>query len=209
MKGCDYYSVFFKETPSIQKEISYTSTDIKKSESYYTINNGKKANEGEWKTWYPNSQLKSIEHYENDKREGKLTTYWENGTLKREDVFQNDSLVSGKCYNDSGVETAYYPYFVKPQFPGGEEEMFKYLKRKIHYPQSYDRIEGVVMSRFIITEKGEVVNVEVLNKSYENMQREVIRVLKRMPKWEPGKIDGIPVSAYYKLPVTFSVVPLK
>lgn len=206
---CDYYSLFSIEKGGVQKEVSYSPKDVKKSESYFTINNGEKSREGEWKTWYENGALKSIEHFKNDTREGALITYWENGKKKRSDLFKNDSLVSGQCFNNEGVDIAHYPYELKPQFPGGEEKLKRYLMKKIHYPQTLDRIEGMVLARFIVTETGKITAVETLNVSHDLMQQEVVRVIKRMPKWEPGKLDGVPVSAYYVLPVSFTIMPLE
>ena len=204
----DYYSIFSMEKGGAQKELSFTQKDVKKSESYFFIKEGEKLKEGEWKTWYENGQLKSVEHFKDDQREGALLTYWENGKKKRDDVFKNDSLITGQCFNNEGNVITYYNYEIKPQFPGGDEAMKKYLMKKIYYPQNIDRIEGVVLARFIVTETGKITAVETLNTSNEQMQNEVVRVIKRMPKWVPGKLDGVPVSAYYVLPVTFSTVPI-
>lgn len=202
---CDYYSLFSTEKGGLQKEIRFSKNDIKESEIYFIIEKGQRVNEGSWKTWYSNGQLESVDNFHKNVKEGAMNTFWGNGEKKREDIYKHGSLVSGNCYNNEGVGIAYFDYEIKPQFPGGEKELQRYLKGNIHYPQSnYRQQDAVVLARFIDSENGQIKDVEIVNKTNEMMQNEVRRVINKMPTWISGKEDGNPVSEYYLLHVSFS-----
>jgi len=92
-----------------------------------------------------------------------------------------------------------------PQFPGGEGELMKYLRDNIKYPPmaSEAGIQGKVVLRFVVGKNGEVTDVIIQRSLDPSCDKEAIRVVKSMPKWLPGKQNGVPVLVYYTLPVTF------
>ena len=95
---------------------------------------------------------------------------------------------------------------VKPEFPGGEKEMYKYLSR-IKYP-AYARdngISGRVSVRFVVNENGKVSHVEILKGIGAGCDEEAQRVISSMPAWKPGKKNGRAVKAYYTMPVFFKL----
>jgi protein TonB len=93
-------------------------------------------------------------------------------------------------------------------FPGGEKELMKWLSANIIYPMSaIDRgMEGQVILRFVVGPDGSVGNVEVIRRSLDSsLDQEAVRVVKKMPKWIPGKQNGNAVYVYYTLPVRFKL----
>lgn len=92
-----------------------------------------------------------------------------------------------------------------PEFPGGQEELFKYLGKSIKYPPMAKEagIQGVVYVSFVVNEKGEIKDVEVLRGIGGGCDDEAIRVVKAMPNWTPGKQRGKPVKVQYNLPIRF------
>lgn len=96
-----------------------------------------------------------------------------------------------------------------PTFPGGEQAMLKFIADSLNYPSSaYKRgIEGRVVVRFVIDETGEITDITLLRGIDEECDAEVIRVVERMPRWEPGKLNGIKVPVYFNLPITFRLNP--
>jgi len=92
-----------------------------------------------------------------------------------------------------------------PSFPGGEKALFNWLKDNITYPEQAkkEKIQGVVILRFVVTSDGSVEDVKVTKSLEPNCDREAIRVVKKMPKWIPGKQNGNPVYVYFNLPVRF------
>ena len=92
-----------------------------------------------------------------------------------------------------------------PQYPGGEREMIKFINNERQYPsQAYeDGIQGRVLCSFIILEDGSLSFVDVIRGVEKSLNDEAIRVIEKMPRWSPGKIDGTPVATYCILPIAF------
>ena len=100
------------------------------------------------------------------------------------------------------------PYvFVKemPSFPGGTEELMRYISEHIVYPEDalVNMIQGTVFLRFVVSRTGEVTRVEVTRSVDPLLDNEAVRVLSSLPRWKPGKQDGNPVPVWFALPVTF------
>ena len=93
-----------------------------------------------------------------------------------------------------------------PSFPGGEAELFKFLK-EIKYPRKArrNRIMGKVYVTFIINTEGHVVDAKILRGLGYGIDEEVLHVINKMPDWEPGKVNDRRVSVQYNLPVNFNL----
>ena len=141
-----------------------------------------------------------------------------------QDVLFNDKRVIGsvtvdygsddpdaKILNDkiTGSEPVEVTTFViVPQmhdFPGGEEELYKYLSRAVKYPREAleFNISGIVYTTFIINSLGEIKGIKILRGIGAGCDEEAIRVLREMPKWNPGKQNGRPVNVKLNLPIGF------
>lgn len=94
-----------------------------------------------------------------------------------------------------------------PQFPGGEEAMMKFLVENVKYPDSVKECpsSGTVIVTFIVETDGSLSNIKILRSVEESLDNEAIRVVKSMPKWEPGKQNGEKVRVNYNLPLRFSL----
>lgn len=92
-----------------------------------------------------------------------------------------------------------------PEFPGGLKGLNDYLVSETHYPDKAIKagINGTVYVKFIIDKTGKAVNYEILRSPSEIFNAEAIRVLDKMPRWKPGKQNGIPVPVVMTLPFTF------
>lgn len=90
-------------------------------------------------------------------------------------------------------------------FPGGEAALMKFLSNKVRYPEAAQQndIQGRVMVNFVIEKDGSVSQVKILKGVDKDLDREAMRVVKSMPKWQPGKNNGVAVRSYFNLPVTF------
>lgn len=101
-------------------------------------------------------------------------------------------------YDQSAVSEA-------PYFPGGEAAWLNYLQRMLRVPdelESGDR--KTVRVKFVVNADGAVTNAEIIQSAGTLFDREVLRVINRMPKWKPGKQKGKPVAVYFTQPVTFA-----
>ena len=94
-----------------------------------------------------------------------------------------------------------------PMFPGGEMALMKYLQSHINYPPeaAKNNIGGRVIVQFIVDETGQVGEVKVLRHVSEEIDAEAVRVVKTLPKFEPGRQDGEAVSVWYTLPISFKL----
>ena len=92
-----------------------------------------------------------------------------------------------------------------PSFPGGMKAMMDYLARNIRYPANAknDLIEGRVILQFIVDKKGRLSDVKVARSVEPYLDAEAVRVVKSMPRWNPGMQNGKAVKVRYTLPVTF------
>lgn len=94
-----------------------------------------------------------------------------------------------------------------PQFPGGEEAFKAYLKENLRYPELEREmnIQGTVYLSIIVEDNGVVTNVTVLRgvNGGPGLKQEAIRVLKAMPPWTPGRMNGKPVRVKMNVPVKF------
>lgn len=96
-----------------------------------------------------------------------------------------------------------------PMFPDGEKAMYDFINSKIVYPQSVKekRISGTCFITFAVNMDGSISNIMIL-KNIPNCPEytdEAIRIVKLMPKWNPGKQNGREVLVQYNLPVKFTV----
>ena len=93
-----------------------------------------------------------------------------------------------------------------PEFPGGAQEMMKFIAENIKYPviAQENGIQGRVICQFVIEKNGSVTDIQVVRSSGDaSLDKEAERVIKNMPKWKPGKQRGKPVRVKYTLPVNF------
>ena len=94
-----------------------------------------------------------------------------------------------------------------PQFPGGEGELLKYLGSHINYPPmaAENNIQGRVVVKFVVKKDGNVGEVIVLRGKDPDLDKEAVRVVKSLPKFIPGKMNGQPVAVWYTVPVNFKL----
>ena len=94
-----------------------------------------------------------------------------------------------------------------PVFPGGEEELIKFLQNNVHYPQiaAENGIEGRVIVGFVISKAGAISDITILRSLDPSCDKEAMRIVKIMPRWIPGKQNGVNVNVRFTLPVTFKL----
>lgn len=94
-----------------------------------------------------------------------------------------------------------------PGFPGGETAMKRYLAENIQYPQMAREsgIQGRVFVTFVVEKDGNVTDVRVLRGIGGGCDEEAIRVIKNMPRWDPGKQRGKPVRVQFNMPIMFKL----
>lgn len=94
-----------------------------------------------------------------------------------------------------------------PQFPGGEDELRKFIASNVKYPDiaKENGVQGKVYIYFVVNEKGEIEQVQVKRGVDPYLDKEAIRVIKSLPKYTPGKQRGRPVKVAYTVPINFQL----
>ena len=93
-----------------------------------------------------------------------------------------------------------------PQFPGGASEFMKWLTRNLKYPVSAQnrKVKGRVVAQFIVNTDGSVSDLELTEHLEVACDREVLRVLRMMPKWQAGVMNAKPCRTKVCIPIVFN-----
>ena len=94
-----------------------------------------------------------------------------------------------------------------PEYPGGMQALFEFLKENIKYPEDAQKqkVEGRVIATFVVETDGSISNIEVVKHAFPSLDAEAVRVIQAMPKWTPGKQSGKVVRVKYTIPINFSL----
>ncbi|MDE6198727.1 MAG: energy transducer TonB [Muribaculaceae bacterium] len=94
-----------------------------------------------------------------------------------------------------------------PQFPGGEGELLKWISTHIKYPTiaMENNVQGKVVVQFVVTRDGSIGEVKVARGKDPDLDKEAVRVVKTLPKFIPGKMNGQAVNVWYTLPINFKL----
>ncbi|REJ84264.1 MAG: TonB family protein [Bacteroidetes bacterium] len=126
-------------------------------------------------------------------------------TVKKDDYRK---LFASNFNNDksNGPEISKVKADVMPQFKGGDEALYRYLKDNLKMPESakQKKINGRVYINFVIDSQGKVQFPYVVRGLGHGCDDEALRLVKNMPAWTPGKTAGKPVLVRYNIPVKFS-----
>lgn len=92
----------------------------------------------------------------------------------------------------------------EPSFPGGSAAWLTFLQRYLQAPTDVEPGERIeVKVRFWIDVDGSVSRAEIIKSGGSAFDKEVLRVMKKMPKWEPALQAGRPIAVAYQQPVIF------
>jgi protein TonB len=92
-----------------------------------------------------------------------------------------------------------------PQFPGGEQEMMKFIAENLKYPGKAQEagVSGKVVVNFVVGRDGKITQIKVIRGIGMGCDEEAIRVLQKMPAWTPGLMGGKAVPVYFTFPIQF------
>lgn len=118
------------------------------------------------------------------------------------------ALEKAKKPDDKGV---YQIAETMPEYPDGMDGLRSFIQENLTVPEKYKQIdtkaEYRVFVQFVIAEDGSITNIELMKPepSKQDLNDEAVRVVKSMPKWKPGTVDGKPVKVRYVLPILFKL----
>ena len=107
--------------------------------------------------------------------------------------------------NESVMPDVYDVVEEMPKFPGGQIEMLQYLAKSLQYPEEAEKAgkQGRVIATFVVEKDGSITNARVVKSVDPLLDAEALRVINAMPKWNPGKQNGLAVRCKYTVPLTF------
>ena len=101
-------------------------------------------------------------------------------------------------------EAPLYNAQVMPEYPGGLEALKKFMLRNLRQPDNLEAGEKIIVTAsFIVNKNGQIEEVKIITGGRADLNKEVERVINKMPAWKPGIQNGNTVAVYFNLPVTF------
>ncbi len=138
--------------------------------------------------------------------------YYPDGQVQYEETLDEKTTnLTTVYYNEKGKvvkrpKQKFEPYMQMPEFPGGQEALAEFLSANVRYPKvaQQNEIQGRVIVQFVVATDGKIENVEVVRTGGDpSLDKEAVRVIKSMPRWQPGRQRGRPVRVKYTVPVNF------
>ncbi|MBC7586972.1 MAG: energy transducer TonB [Chitinophagaceae bacterium] len=120
----------------------------------------------------------------------------------------NSSSAGTNTAMEADKEGIYNRADVMPSFPGGEKALIKFLEDNIQYPQAAidEGVEGSIKVSFAVDEAGKVYTPMIKSeKMGYGLEEEAMRVISKMPKWNPGSIKGKNVKTRFEVPITYVI----
>ncbi len=92
-------------------------------------------------------------------------------------------------------------------YPGGEAKLLREITERLQYPKAAleSKLQGIVILRFIITETGEIGKVTITKSLSPETDREAVRCIKTLSKFNPAREGGRPVPVWFTLPIRFQM----
>jgi periplasmic protein TonB len=92
-----------------------------------------------------------------------------------------------------------------PQFPGGDQELLKFIAGHIIYPEDARdvNLQGRVVIQFVVNKDGSVDRAHVLKGIDPALDNEAVRVVNSLPRFKPGRQNGVPVPVWFSVPILF------
>ncbi len=143
-------------------------------------------------------------------KNGQYDGEWIGGDTNKptyKETYANGELISGESFDKDGTVYKYTKAIVPPDFKGGIDKFYTYLKRTIKYPPECQktRTQGKVMLKFVVKKDGSISQIKVTNLVHHALATEAVRVLMDSPQWEPGVIRGKKSDVSFNVPVSFSL----
>lgn len=131
---------------------------------------------------------------------------FQDDNLSEKDRIKSDVIVASPAQS-SDDDKVFTTAEVMPTFPGGEAVLMKYVAEHIRYPAraAEEGIQGRVIVKFVVKADGSIGDVMVLRSRDADLDKEAVRLVKSLPRFTAGKMNGKPVNCWYTMPVSFKL----
>jgi beta-lactamase regulating signal transducer with metallopeptidase domain len=131
--------------------------------------------------------------------------------IKTDSIGKKSLVVQFKDKNSKAIdeqEQVYTKPETRPEFEGGIQAFYEYVKKNLKMPKVENDVKGNVIVAFVVEKDGSLSNIKILRDPV-GMEKEVTEMLTACPKWKPGMQDGKPVRVEYTLPIAVSIKAAK
>lgn len=93
----------------------------------------------------------------------------------------------------------------RPEYPGGFEVMYQFIAAHLGYPEEAreNALEGKVYISFVVEKDGSLTDIKITKDIGGGCGEAAVAVVKMMPKWKPGEVEGKPVRVQFTIPIFF------
>lgn len=162
---------------------------------------------GKWINFY-NESFKAFSegHVNNGVEEGEWRGKW-NDSINSILVYKTGKLISAKDFDMSGKDITKNTIQGEPEFPGGSDNMFKFINTNMKYPKTARKngTQGEVIIGFVVEADGTLTNFKVIKGIGDGCDEEALRIMKIVPRWKNGVRNGKPAPINYSVPISFSL----
>lgn len=118
-------------------------------------------------------------------------------------------LCAGTAFSQTEERKVFTVVNTDPSFPGGSEALTKWVESFLRYPvlAEESNIQGKVIAAFWVEKDGSVRHGQILRSPHELLSQEVLRIIRFMPRWVPGRENGSAIRVRYTMPVNFRLLP--
>lgn len=130
-----------------------------------------------------------------------------NDTHYRQDVSSHNTESSDSELKGYDYDTIFVAVEQQAEFPGGLSAMTEWLSNNIIYPpvSQSKKIEGRVIVKFVVERDGSIGDAMIVKGVNSELDQEALRVVKAMPDWKPGRVQGKAVRCYFVIPISFKL----
>ncbi len=134
-------------------------------------------------------------------------TTFDQGTDNVEIVREHKDEIVVEEKSEPAPEQIFNAVEEPPTFPGGQAAMYEFMKKELRYPEmaAQNNIQGRVIVQFVVEKDGSIGEVKVVRKVDSDLDKEAVRMVKSMPKFIPGRMNGQSVRVWFTLPVNFKL----
>lgn len=149
-----------------------------------------------------------IEEVEDTVEGGELPEIEDTVVIKKGEIDDTEYPVVGEIIDPEQEDKVYEAIVdVRPTFSGGDEKLMEWISQHLQYPQNaYDaHIQGRVIVRFLVKEDGSVGDAKIVRPVYPSLDEEALRVVRRLPQFNPAILNGKAVEYWFTIPIIFRI----
>ena len=141
------------------------------------------------------------------KADGSVRRYMEKEIGENEHNIAIEVIKEDANYDVDLENTVFFIVEEMPEFPGGEEELLKFVTENTKYPEvaKEKKIQGKVFVQFVINKDGNVEDVKLAKGVDPLLDEAAMNIVKSMPQWKPGKQRGQYVKVSFTIPINFQL----